>query len=64
MSKNKKILKGYMCGYGPLELQLGATDVTIYPTIKSLKKNSPCWKACGILEISMKPKFVKKGKSK
>ena len=58
-----KKTKAYICSYDTLEIRFGATDVIMYPSLKSLKENKPCWKACGILEIDLdKCKVVKKGK--
>ena len=43
---------GYICGTTML-YELGNTDVTIYPTIKSLKDEHKCWKECGIAKIAV-----------
>ncbi len=60
MTKNKN-LKGYICGNDDTELSLGATDVVVYPTIASLKRNRKCWKERGIIELEVKCKIVVKG---
>jgi len=62
MSRKQKPLKAYVCGNTPLEISIGASDMVLYPTKKALKKASPCWKECGILEIDLrKAKLVVKG---
>jgi len=34
-------------------------DITLYDNIELLKKSEPCWKECGIVEISLaKIKYV------
>lgn len=55
----KKKLKVYICGNDLLDLNLGATDVTLYPTMESLKSIKSCWKECGIIEIDLSNYKVK-----
>ena len=51
MAKTKKRVIGYICGTDTTDLFLGATDVIIYPSIESLKKDRKCWEECGIEEV-------------
>lgn len=57
-------LKVYVCGTDLNDLSLGATDVVVHPSVNSLKKRRGCWKECGILELSIKPKVVLESKLK
>lgn len=51
-------VKGYICGTDTTEINLGATDVIIYPSVAALKKKRKCWKECGILEIEVEGRYV------
>ena len=42
---------GFICGNDDLDLNLGATDVVIYPTIDALKKARKCVDECGVVEV-------------
>lgn len=42
---------GFICGNDDLDLNLGATDVVIYPTIDVLKKARKCVDECGVVEV-------------
>lgn len=44
---------GFICGEDDTDLNLGATDVVIYPTVESLKKKRTCWTTCGIVEVKL-----------
>lgn len=51
-------IKGYICGTDITDVNLGATDVVIYPSIEELKKKRSCWEECGIVEIELDGKYV------
>ena len=57
MKKSKPL--GYICGTDPEDINLGATDVKIYPTLKALKKARKCYKECGVLSIKIDKVIVK-----
>jgi hypothetical protein len=63
----KKPIKIYLCGTDLTDLSLGATDVVMFPTLKSLKKNRKCLDECGYIsceinniKILKKPNFKMK----
>lgn len=55
MNKTKKF---YICGID-LQHELGETQITVYPSIDSLKENMDCTEECGIVEITITPNQVK-----
>lgn len=56
MAKIKANKKSYVCGTD-FDYEIGvADDVTLYSSIKALKKGRQCWKECGIVELEIKIK--------
>ena len=49
--KNKNVTV-YICGVDWL-YELGETTHAVYSTVKSLKKDNPCWKGCGIVKLNV-----------
>lgn len=55
---------GYMCAIDyEYHIEDDWNGTEIFPSVKSLKKQSPCVKSCGILKVKVTvEKTVKKGK--
>ena len=52
----KKGKKSYVCGVD-WQHEIGeCNDVTLYSSIKALKKARSCWPQCGIVELEIKVK--------
>jgi hypothetical protein len=46
-------MRKYLCGVDfQHELEEGRAD--LYDTVAKVKRNKPCWKECGIVEINFK----------
>jgi len=45
-------ITGYMCGTAGRD-ELGLVDVTIYPTVDSLKNKASCHIQCGIVKVAV-----------
>lgn len=52
-----KTKTGYVCGT-TWTWHMGAdndpSSQNVYPTLDSIKRNSKCWKGCGIVKLEMK----------
>jgi hypothetical protein len=52
----------YVCTTA-INWELGETDIRVYPSISSLKRNSKCHEECGITEVTVTVgKTITKGK--
>jgi hypothetical protein len=55
----QRVTLGYMCKTDfDYELGEAADGSRVYPSVESLKKYSPCYKQCGIVEVEVRFKSV------
>lgn len=51
-----KSKKSYICGTDWLYEVGECSEVTLFSSVKALKKARQCWKECGIVELEIKNK--------
>ena len=52
-----EVKKFYMCQID-WNHEIGACPVMLYESLEDLKKDHPCWKTCGVVEVEAKAKTV------
>lgn len=53
MLKKKRKISVFVCGVD-FQHELGyASDIVVYPSVESFKKNRTCWEQCGIVELEV-----------